>query len=194
MTEGVDWLSLEVAAEAVVQGKVVGLPTDTVYGLAVDPFAARAVASLYELKGRSGEKPISLLVASSEQAEEIAHLSPGALRLAADHWPGPLTLVVRPWMALSEWVGDPVACTVGLRVPAHPTPLRLLELVGPLAVTSANRSGHPAALDDQEARLVFGDDVAVYLAGRCPGRMASTVVDATGRELRVLRRGPVEVA
>jgi tRNA A37 threonylcarbamoyladenosine synthetase subunit TsaC/SUA5/YrdC len=88
-------------------------------------------------------------------------------------------------------VGDPASSTVGVRVPDHRGLLDLLAETGPLAITSANLSGAPPALDHEEARAVFGDAVAVYLPGRCPGGLASTVVDVTGVTPRVLRPGPV---
>jgi tRNA threonylcarbamoyl adenosine modification protein (Sua5/YciO/YrdC/YwlC family) len=98
---------------------------------------------------------------------------------------------VTPKVILADWVGDAQRRTVGLRVPDHPVALELLAAVGPLAVTSANMSGEAESLSDEEARVVFGDRVAVYIEGRSPGGEASTVVDVTGSEVVVLRRGPV---
>jgi tRNA threonylcarbamoyl adenosine modification protein (Sua5/YciO/YrdC/YwlC family) len=114
-----------------------------------------------------------------------------AAELAVDHWPGALTLVVTPKVILADWVGDSQRRTVGLRVPDHPTTLELLEATGPLAVTSANLAGGAEAMTDDEARAVFGDRVKVYVEGRSPGGQASTVVDVTGRDVIVLRQGPV---
>ncbi len=182
---------IEEVAEAVAAGLVVGLPTDTVYGVGVDPQNEEAVRRLYELKGRPAHKPVGLLVADLAQAREIAVLSGPAAELAERHWPGALTLVVTPRVVLPNWVGDRNLRTVGIRVPDHPLALALLRRTGPMAVTSANRSGEPEALSDVEAREIFGDGVAVYLPGECPGGAPSTVVDATGRELVVLREGPV---
>ncbi len=91
-------------------------------------------------------------------------------------------------------MGDPVASTVGVRVPDHEALLQLLAETGPLAITSANLSGAPASMDHDEARAVFGEAVAVYLPGRCPGGVASTVIDLTGPVPRVLREGPVTLA
>ncbi len=182
------------AVEAVRSGRVIGVPTDTVYGIGVEPSDPRAVATLYEIKGRPADKPISLMVGSLEQAETLISMTPAASELASRHWPGPLTLVLPTRRRLPDWVGDPVASTVGVRVPDHEALLQLLSETGPLAITSANLSGAPAAMDDEEARAVFGEAVAVYLPGRCPGGVASTVVDVTGPVPRVLREGPVTLA
>ena len=184
---------LEAAVAAIRSGQVVGLPTDTVYGIGVDPLNELAVSRLYELKGRPEHKPVSLLVATIEQARAVGELSGEAESLARRHWPGALTLVVRPAVTLADWVGDPQRRTVGIRVPDHVVARSLLSLTGPLAVTSANRSGGPEVMDEVAAREIFGDEVAVYLAGTSPGGEPSTVVDATTSPPLVIRRGPVVV-
>lgn len=181
------------AVEVVGAGGVVGVPTDTVYGIGADPLDDEAVGLLFELKGRPAAKPVGLLVASLEQAVGMGQIEGIALDLARRHWPGGLTLVVRPLVVLADWVGDRQADTVGIRVPDHPVALELLEATGPLTVTSANRSGSPEATDDAGAREVFGDRVH-YVAGTSPGGEPSTVVDVTGSRPVVLRRGPVIVA
>lgn len=181
------------AVAAIHAGDVVGLPTDTVYGLGVDPIDDAAVAKLYELKGRPSHKPVGLLASSVEQASEVVELDDRASELAETHWPGPLTLVVRPSVVMADWVGDRQLLTVGMRVPDHPVAKELLTRTGPLAVTSANASGGPETMTDDEARAVFGDRVAVYLRGAAHGGMASTVVDCTGAEPTLIRRGPVEI-
>jgi tRNA threonylcarbamoyl adenosine modification protein (Sua5/YciO/YrdC/YwlC family) len=184
-------VTIDAAVEAVRAGEVVGLPTDTVYGVGVDPLNESAVTRLFDLKGRPEHKPVGLLVASLAQAKMIGEIEGLAEQLAFTHWPGALTLVVTPRVILANWVGDSQRRTVGIRVPDHPVALQLLEACGPLAVTSANRSGGAEARDDSEARATFGDEVAVYLPGSAPGGEASTVVDATGARLVVLREGPV---
>lgn len=181
------------AVAAIAAGSVVGTPTDTVYGLAIDPLNEAAVHRLFEIKGRPVAKPIGLLVPSWEAAAEIGTFGDAALRLAQRFWPGGLTLLVRPRVVLSDWVGNRQTETVGLRMPDHPTVLGLLELTGPLAVTSANRSGEPDSVDDEQARSIFADEVAVYLPGSSPGGVASTVVDATGSRMAVLRQGSVVI-
>lgn len=179
------------AVAAIRAGAVVGVPTDTVYGIAADPFRRGAVASLFAVKGRPGIKPIPILAADAAQAGVVGSLGPAARRAGERHWPGGLTLVVPRVAGLPGWIGDSERGTVGVRVPDHPVILRLLAVCGPLAVTSANRTGDPPAPDDVTAREILGDDVAVYLPGFGSGAGASTVVDLTGPEPRVLRRGPV---
>lgn len=186
-------MNLEAAVEAIVEGAVVGIPTDTVYGLAVDPQNIGAVSLLYELKGRPEGKPIGLLVANMEQAAEIGEMSGVASSLAARFWPGGLTLIVTPKVVLADWVGDRYLMTVGLRMPDHQTALSLLQRTGPLAVTSANRSGGPETVTDAEAKSIFGDEVDIYLPGTSPGGVASTVVDVTSEGLTVLRHGAVDI-
>lgn len=182
---------IEAAVVAIRAGEVIGLPTDTVYGIGADPLDVGAVSRLFELKGRPEHKPVGLLVASVAQARQIGEIDDMAAALAGRYWPGALTLVVRPKVVLADWVGDGTLRTVGIRVPDHPVAVDLLAKTGPLAVTSANRSGGEEAMSDREARAIFGDGVAVYLEGTSPGGEASTVVDATGAELIVLRQGPV---
>jgi tRNA threonylcarbamoyl adenosine modification protein (Sua5/YciO/YrdC/YwlC family) len=185
-------LNLAGAVEVIRAGGVVGVPTDTVYGIGVDPGNEEAIGRLFELKGRPAGRPIGVLVASIEQASAIGDITGRAGELAEEHWPGPLTLVVRSKTVLPDWVGDRDAGTVGVRIPDHPVTLALLQVVGPLAVTSANVSGGPETMNDVEARKVFGDAV-FYVEGSSRGGRASTVVDMTGEGLVVLRQGPVEI-
>lgn len=180
---------LEPALEALRTGEVVGVPTDTVYGLAVDPWNEAAVGRLFALKGRPDDRPVGLLAASRRHVEEMADLGSGAD--LAEHWPGPLTLVVRPTVMIPDWIGTAAVRTVGIRVPDHDDLRVLLSVTGPLAVTSANLSGQPEALDEAAARATFGDGVAMYVPGRAPGGTASTVVDVTTDQPRVLRPGPL---
>jgi L-threonylcarbamoyladenylate synthase len=184
---------IEAAVAAIFDGQVVGLPTDTVYGIGVDPFNADAVAKLYELKGRPQHKPVGVLAATIEQARELGEIEGGAEALARRHWPGALTLIVTPKVVMADWVGDQQRRTIGIRVPDHDVTRDLLHLSGPLAVTSANVSGEEEAMSDLEARAIFADQVAVYIEGTAPGGAASTVVDATGVQLAVLREGPISI-
>jgi tRNA threonylcarbamoyl adenosine modification protein (Sua5/YciO/YrdC/YwlC family) len=181
------------AVAAIRAGDVVGVPTDTVYGIGADPLNEAAVARLYGLKGRPEHKPIGLLVATVDQAREIGEINDTVAELADRHWPGALTLIVTPRVVLADWVGDRQSDTVGIRVPDHAVALELLGRAGPLAVTSANLSGGEEARNDRQAQEIFGDQVAVYLEGECPGGEASTVVDATGAELTIIREGPVVI-
>ena len=175
------------ALQALRAGGIVGVPTDTVYGLAVDPANPEAVQRLYDLKGRGAGHPLPVLVASLAQAEQIAEFGGVAVRLALEHWPGPLTIVVTATV-------DMVAVhegTLGLRVPDHPAAIWILDAFGPLAVTSANRTGEPPVLDDEAARDLFGDAVDVYIGGVAPGGEPSTVLDCTQEPPVLLRPGPV---
>jgi tRNA threonylcarbamoyl adenosine modification protein (Sua5/YciO/YrdC/YwlC family) len=178
---------LDLALDALHRGFVIGLPTDTVYGIGVDPEQEAALHRLYRAKGRPEEKPIPILAASMSDARGIGMVPPEVAR----YWPGGLTVVVRRMPATPHWIGDPGKGTVAIRVPNHPSTLELLARSGPLAVTSANRSGEPPAGDDTAARAALGDAVAFYLPGMGSGGAASTVVDLTGRTAVVLRPGPV---
>ena len=186
-------MSIETAAEAVRNGFVVGMPTDTVYGIGVDPLNEKAIARLYEMKGRPKGKPFGLLVATVDQAKEMGVIEGEAREIATLHWPGPLTLIVEPSVILPNWVGGYSRSTVGIRVPDHHVARELLVEVGPMAVTSANRSGGSEVMNHVDARGIFGDEVAVYVEGTAPGGAASTVVDGTGAHLALLREGPVEI-
>jgi len=183
---------IDAAVEAIRAGKIVGLPTDTLYGLAVDPFDPDALERLFAMKQRPGIKPLAILVADLDQAQQLGVFEDRALELAERHWPGALTIVVPKLPSIPEWLGDRARRTIGLRRPRHPVAIALLERTGPLAVTSANVTGGSVAADEEEARELFGDQVAVYLPGSAPGGEASTIVDVTEPTERVLRRGPIE--
>jgi tRNA threonylcarbamoyl adenosine modification protein (Sua5/YciO/YrdC/YwlC family) len=179
--------TIDSALAALHEGLVIGLPTDTVYGIGVDPEHEAALRRLYKVKGRPEEKPIPILAASLVDARGMGIVPEGVAR----YWPGALTVVVRRMPATPQWIGDAEKGTVAIRVPDHPIALELLARSGPLAVTSANRSGEPPAGDDAAARIALGDAVAVYLPGAGAGGAASTVIDLTGRTAVVLRPGPV---
>jgi len=179
------------ATAAVRNGGLVGVPTDTLYGIAADPFNEDALARIFEVKGRPGLKPLAILVADLEQGQTLAAFSDRALELAEKHWPGALTLVMPKLATTPEWLGDPARRTIGLRCPDHPAALQLLLVTGPLAVTSANVSGQSAVVDDVAARELFGPDIAVYLPGEALGDAASTIIDLTQPAEWVLRDGPV---
>jgi tRNA threonylcarbamoyl adenosine modification protein (Sua5/YciO/YrdC/YwlC family) len=186
-------MHLEEAIAAIRRGEIVGVPTDTVYGLAVDPLQAGAVRALFDLKGRPRNKPIGLLGDTLDDFRPLVEVTPVVEELVAGHWPGPLTLVARSLVDLPEWVGDHQRHTVAIRVPDHAHARRLLSLVGPLAVTSANPSGLKPAISRAAAVAYFEDAVAVFLAGPCHGGTSSTVVDVTVEPPKVLRRGPIEL-
>lgn len=187
-------MGIDAAVAALRRGGIVGVPTDTLYGLAADPYRQDALESIFVLKGRPQVKPLAILVASVEQALGLAQFTDRALDLADRHWPGALTLVVPRLDSTPEWLGHRERRTVGLRCPDHAVAIDLLEASGPLAVTSANVSGQAAALSHAEARDLFGDAVDVYLEGEAPGGRASTIVDLTEPEPLILRKGPVSGA
>jgi L-threonylcarbamoyladenylate synthase len=184
-------LDVTAAARAIKRGEIVGVPTDTVYGLAVDLYDEAALDRLYDLKGREDNKPIAILVASLEQGLVLGAMSDRALDLAERYWPGAATLVVPRLDTAPEWLGDRERRTVGLRCPNHPVALALLEITGPLAVTSANRSDSEPVTTADLAQAQFGDEVLTYLPGDAGGGAPSTLIDLTQPAEVVLRQGPV---
>jgi L-threonylcarbamoyladenylate synthase len=189
-----------VLAEAVtilLAGGVVAMPTDTLYGLAADPFSTAAVARVFAIKGRPAERAMPLVAADVDQVvRHIGPLSEPARRLASRYWPGPLTLLVaRPPSMPAEVAGG--RGEVGVRVPAHAVPRELCRACGRLlTATSANLSGEPASNDpdDIERSLDVAGGMGVDLlldAGRTPGGAPSTIVDVTGREVRLVRPGAI---
>jgi tRNA threonylcarbamoyl adenosine modification protein (Sua5/YciO/YrdC/YwlC family) len=181
------------AVAALEAGRLVGVPTDTVYGIAAHPNQKLAMQALGALKGRSPGHPIALLVANIDQAAALCVITDRACSLARRHWPGPLTMILEAVAGLPGWIGDPERGTVGVRVPDHPVALDLLGRTGGLAVSSANRSGEPPATNHHEARAIFGDTVAGYLEGEGRAGLASTVLDLTVQPLVVLRQGPLVI-
>ena len=174
-------------------GELVGFPTDTVYGVAADPYREESVAALAELKGRDHTKPLAVLVADMDQAISLVKFSDLALDLAEEHWPGGLTLVLRRIESVPQWIGDAHSRTVGVRCPDHPLALDLLAEFGPLVVTSANKSGDDPAIDADEAAAALGGGVAYFVEGSSAGVLPSTVVDLTQPAPLILRQGPVTI-
>lgn len=174
-------------------GELVGFPTDTVYGIAADPYQEEAVRRLSDLKGRDPAKPLAVLVADMDQAISLVKFDDVALDLADEHWPGGLTLVLRRIDSVPEWIGDAHSRTIGVRCPDHPLALELLNTFGPLVVTSANLAGGEPARNADEAAEILGGGVAHYIEGQSAGLLPSTVVDLTRPAPFVLRQGPVAV-
>ena len=185
--------TLDEISGALRRGEVIGLPTDTVYGVAAGPRHPEAIERIFTLKGRPHDKPIGLLVADSPAASEMVELPGYAVEWTRTFWPGPLNLVGLARFDLPEGVGDRNRGTVAVRVPDHPVTRQILAAYGPLAVTSANRSGGPETLDHVAALAALGDLVDLYVEGRCPGAVASTTVDVTGPEPVLLRKGPLHL-
>lgn len=180
------------AQDAVGRGEAVVLPTDTVYGIGVDAFSAAAVAVLLAAKGRSRAMPPPVLIGRQAVMEALATDIPDQARqLAETFWPGGLTLILRAQPSLAWDLGE-TRGTVALRMPADETALELLGAVGPMAVSSANRSGLPAATTAEAAREMLADSVSVYLDdGERSTTAPSTIVDCTGETPRVVRAGAV---
>lgn len=184
------------AADALARGELVVMPTDTVYGIAADAFNPEAVQALLEAKGRGRTMPPPVLVSEGSTLDALASAIPAWARGLADvFWPGPLTLVCREQASLRWDLGE-TRGTVAVRVPDHPLALALLEHTGPLAVSSANLTGRPAATDADAAERMLGDAVAVILDdGPTPSDSdsPSTIVDATSSTPRLLRLGVLSV-
>ncbi len=179
------------AVRALGQGQPVGIPTDTIYGLAVDPFRAGATDRIFAAKRRPREVSLPVLVSGVDQALSLSTAVPAlALELMARYWPGPLTIVIPAKAGLGADLGDD-DLTVGVRSPDHPVPLALCAAVGPLATTSANRHGEPPMTTAAEVAGAFGEAVPVVLDGGVCAGSPSTVVDCTGQELKLLREGRI---
>jgi L-threonylcarbamoyladenylate synthase len=186
---------LAAAAGAVRAGRLVVIPTDTLYGIGADAFDAAAVAGLLAAKHRGPDMPVPVLVGSWSTIDGlVSSVPPVARDLLEAFWPGGLSLVL-PHAPSLNWDLGRTRGTVMLRMPLHPVALELLREVGPMAVSSANVSGQPPATTVEDARAQLGSSVEVYLdGGVCPTGVASTIVDLTGAEPRVLREGAVSVA
>ena len=183
---------LAAAERALRRGELVVLPTDTVYGVAAEAFDPVAVDGLLKAKGRGRDMPPPVLVGTVRAAMALVSDFPEAGKdLIEEFWPGGLTLVCRSSPTLVWDIGDTKG-TVAVRMPLHPITLDLLKRTGPLAVSSANISGHGPATTADEASAQLGDSVAVYLdGGPCPGDVPSSIVDLTGTVPRLLRAGVI---
>ncbi|MFT4286633.1 L-threonylcarbamoyladenylate synthase [Nocardioides sp.] len=182
--------AIDRAGAVLARGGLAVIPTDTVYGIAADAFAPEAVAALLAAKGRGREMPPPVLVAHPETLDALAVRVPEWARaLAEEFWPGPLTLVCHQQASL-QWDLGETRGTVAVRVPDDGIALALLERTGPLAVSSANKTGLPAALDADAAQEMLDADVAVIVdAGPVDGGEPSTIIDATHHRPRLLRLG-----
>lgn len=178
-------------ADVLASGGVVLLPTDTVYGLVALPADADATARVFALKGRAADVPMAVLCETPEAGLALARSVPEAARQLADvHWPGPLTLVLQRRPGLDWHIGDP-ADTVGVRCPDHPLLRAVTALVGPVAATSANHHGLPTPDNAADAAASLTGEVDLVVDGGLLPGTASSVIDATGEGLRILRSGPI---
>ena len=185
---------LAAAQAALEEGKLVVLPTDTVYGIAADAFNPRAVQNLLDAKGRGRQMPPPVLVGAPTTLDALAIDIPSWLRSAVEAlWPGPLTVICRQQPSLTWDLGE-THNTVAVRMPADPRALALLKQTGPLAVSSANTTGDPAAQTVDEAEDMLGGRVAVYLdGGPSTSGVPSTILDTTGSTPRILRQGSISL-
>lgn len=180
------------AVNAVADGRLVVMPTDTVYGIGADAFDNAAVASLLQAKRRGPDMPVPVLVGSWDTVTGLVRDNNETLHaLTEAFWPGGLTVVTHQAPSLPWNLGD-TRGTVALRMPLHPVAIDLLQQTGPMAVSSANISGHAPALTAAEAREQLGDAVSVYLdAGEATVGTASTIVDLSDMRPRILREGAI---
>ena len=186
-------VALESAVEELQCGRLVAFPTDTVYGVGAHGFLSAAVQSLYKVKERPGHLPIPLLLADTATVDLLCkEIPPVVWRIVERFWPGGLSLVLHRASTVPDAVtaGGP---TVAVRVPDQPMVRELARRLGaPLAATSANLHGQPASVTADEVQSVVGECVSLILdGGRCPGGMASTVLDMTVAPPRILRHGPI---
>jgi L-threonylcarbamoyladenylate synthase len=183
------------AADQIRAGEVLGMPTDTFYGLAADPFNLRAVDRVYDIKSRSRHKPLSLLIESVDQAEELAQPLPEEFyALTRRYWPGPLTIIVKASSKLPLKVTANTG-NVALRVPNAKIPLEVVKAAAiPITATSANLSGESECTTAQAVREQLQDRISIIVdGGTSPREVASTIVDLTDEEKRwyVLRQGAI---
>ena len=180
------------AISAVKGGRLVVMPTDTVYGIGADAFDRDAVGSLLAAKGRGRNMPVGVFVGSWNTIDGLVYSVPPAAReLIRAFWPGALSLIVTQAPSLQWDLGDANG-NVMLRMPMHPVAIELLREAGPMAQSSANVSGQPAAVTAAAAYEQLGDNVKVYLdGGPAEQQAASTIVDLTGVQPRILRTGPI---
>jgi len=183
-------LGIAAAIKAIGQGDLIVLPTDTVYGIGADAFTAWSVTAMLNAKGRGRQMPSPVLIGSRRTLDGLVNYVPQAARdLAAAFWPGPLTIVVTHAPTL-QWDLGETNGTAAVRMPLHPVALEVLAETGPMAVSSANRTGQPPATTAVQARDQFAYDVSVYLeAGPSPSTEPSTIVDVSTGEPRILRLG-----
>jgi len=186
---------IRTAIGALRAGELVVCPTDTVYGVAADAFNVAATGAIFRIKDRPRALPLPVLVSRPRQAWAVSSEVPsGASELAAAFWPGALTMILPQGTDLDWDLGD-ARGSIALRIPNHPVLLELLERVGPVAATSANRTGEPTPPTVSEIETMFGAEVAVYLdGGPASGDAGSTIVDLSKGDPTLIREGPITSA
>jgi L-threonylcarbamoyladenylate synthase len=183
--------NIQKAISCIKNEEVVGIPTETVYGIGVDPLSQAAVDKIFNLKERDENKPLSILVHSFHDLIKLKIISkvPEIVEL---YWPGPLTIIVESELNFADGVGTKNPNSIGVRVPDNELALELLKKTGPLAVTSANISGQEDITNEKDAESVFGDKIGHYLQGSALHGSGSTIVDFRDEEFKVIREGPLK--
>ena len=183
--------NIQKAIACIKNEEVVGIPTETVYGIGVDPLSQAAVDKIFNLKERDENKPLSILVHSFHDLIKLKIISivPEIVEL---YWPGPLTIIVESELNFADGVGTKNPNSIGVRVPDNELALELLKKTGPLAVTSANISGQEDITNERDAEAVFGDKIGHYLQGSALHGSGSTIVDFRDEEFKVIREGPLK--
>ncbi len=183
--------NIQKAIACIKNEEVVGIPTETVYGIGVDPLSQAAVDKIFNLKERDENKPLSILVHSFHDLIKLKIISkvPEIVEL---YWPGPLTIIVESELNFADGVGTKNPNSIGVRVPDNELALELLKKTGPLAVTSANISGQEDITNEKDAESVFGDKIGHYLQGSALHGSGSTIVDFRDEEFKVIREGPLK--
>lgn len=183
--------NIQKAIACIKNEEVVGIPTETVYGIGVDPLSQAAVDKIFNLKERDENKPLSILLHSFHDLIKLKIISkvPEIVEL---YWPGPLTIIVESELNFADGVGTKNPNSIGVRVPDNELTLELLKKTGPLAVTSANISGQEDITNERDAEAVFGDKIGHYLQGSALHGSGSTIVDFRDEEFKVIREGPLK--
>jgi tRNA threonylcarbamoyl adenosine modification protein (Sua5/YciO/YrdC/YwlC family) len=183
--------NIQKAIACIKNEEVVGIPTETVYGIGGDPHSQAAVDKIFNLKERDENKPLSILVHSFHDLIKLKIISkvPEIVEL---YWPGPLTIIVESELNFADGVGTKNPNSIGVRVPDNELALELLKKTGPLAVTSANISGQEDITNEKDAESVFGDKIGHYLQGSALHGSGSTIVDFRDEEFKVIREGPLK--
>ena len=183
--------NIQKAIACIKNEEVVGIPTETVYGIGADPLSQAAVDKIFNLKERDENKPLSILVHSFHDLIKLKIISkvPEIVEL---YWPGPLTIIVESELNFADGVGTKNPNSIGVRVPDNELTLELLKKTGPLAVTSANISGQEDITNEIDAEAVFRDKIGHYLQGSALHGSGSTIVDFRDEEFKVIREGPLK--
>lgn len=173
------------------QGDLIVIPTDTVYGLAAQLYDNEALNKIYEIKGREQSKKIPLLISNVDQLKDVCILNEISLKLIEKYWPGPLTIVLKTTTSFNSKTGEE---TIAVRMPKHPTALKLIEENGVLRVTSLNKSGEEPLTNIDKIKEIFGKYIKdIYPHGIiAKSNVSSTVIDLTTNEIKILRQGDIK--